>query len=127
MMSEQTDRELLELAANAAGLKLHPEQCYGIRGRHIFDDRGLCGTRLWNPLTDDGDALRLAVTLRLDVEFHKRPGGFGVSAINYDLCGRKNMQGAGADFVQDEGWSTRRAIVRDAAEIGKSIKGSDMK
>ena len=51
-----TDRELLELAAKAAGLNYSFEYgCY-------FDDEYEQGCD-WNPLDDDGDALRLAVKL----------------------------------------------------------------
>lgn len=45
-----TDRELLELAAKAAGRRIDP-----IDAMHGPED-WVC----WNPLTDDGDALRLA-------------------------------------------------------------------
>ena len=58
------DRELLELAARAAGYEIEFDY-YG-DGRH---GRFVIGSGfpplLWNPLTDDGDALRLAVKLRL--------------------------------------------------------------
>ena len=51
-----TDRELLELAANAAGFDL----CWDARGAYERID-GIAGSeRMWNPLSDDGDALRLA-------------------------------------------------------------------
>lgn len=55
-----TDRELLELAAKAAGI----EGQYAFL--HYFDgeEDGICSPgnhRVWNPLTDDGDALRLAM------------------------------------------------------------------
>jgi len=61
------DRELLELAAKAAGLKIDKSETSGRgRGNTGFNCMGDVvldwhnGTR-WNPLTDDGDALRLAV------------------------------------------------------------------
>ena len=54
-----TDRELLELAAKAIGMDI---EFFG-------DENGFdCVTdeqEYWNPLTDDGDALRLAVKLGL--------------------------------------------------------------
>lgn len=49
-----TDRELLELAAKAAGYE------YAKHGGYIVVF-GIPGN--WNPLSDDGDALRLAVKL----------------------------------------------------------------
>ena len=59
------DRELLELAARAAGYDV---------ARHSDDGASLLlfGVQEpWNPLTDDGDALRLAVKL----EIHVQPSG----------------------------------------------------
>ena len=60
-----TDREMLELAARAAGLKEFTE----INGRFAVRTRftGMQDWSPWNPLTDDGDALRLAVKLGLHV------------------------------------------------------------
>ena len=62
-----TDKELLELAAKTAGI----DGMRGVRMKdidgsvivcyHYEDDTG--ETYRWNPLTDDGDALRLAVRL----------------------------------------------------------------
>ena len=65
-----TDRELLEAAARAAGLALH-QRCIG-------DDLILAGPfgaagAAWNPLTDDGDALRLAVKLRMVIDCEDAP------------------------------------------------------
>ena len=54
----ETDRELLEAAAQAAGMQ-HKWHADGL----LVDER--CG--VWNPLTDDGDALRLAVKLGMTV------------------------------------------------------------
>lgn len=99
-----TDRELLELAAKAAG----------IEGRFIggFDHLGLCISELgnpikvwWNPLTDDGDALRLAVKLGM-MEV--------AEVLSYWLK---------QDFRSGDPYAaTRRAIVRAAAEIRKEMK-----
>lgn len=56
-----TDRELLEMAAKAAGISIF----FSVE----WHDVGECYTgsravpRSWNPLTDDGDAFRLAVQL----------------------------------------------------------------
>ena len=46
-----TDRELLELAAKAAGIKTSPHK--------ETDSLWIDWPRVWNPLTYDGDALRL--------------------------------------------------------------------
>lgn len=89
-----TDRELLELAAKAAGIEVSFWSMYG----------GLEG-EVWNPLNDDGDALRLAVKLDIfatPVFFHYR---------SLERFGRQDA---------DDVTATRRAIVRAAAEIGAS-------
>lgn len=92
------DRELLELAAKAAGYELgYVEGCNDIRKPPD-----------WNPLTDDGDALRLAVKLNLDVHFWPDCPNPWVEAMAQDEL-------LGTDSYA----ATRRAIVRAAAEIGK--------
>lgn len=92
-----TDRELLELAAKAAG---YPHEWHG--EIQIETDHE---PRKWNPLTDDGDALRLAVTLQLDIEF-----------LNGDTHVLNACEGGPDKLAQ-----TRRAIVLAAAEIGKGM------
>ncbi|HBO4723795.1 TPA: hypothetical protein L4V16_002020 [Pseudomonas aeruginosa] len=107
------DRELLELAARAAGYAVDCgfADCPLIYG----EDAGTDGPREWNPLTDDGDALRLAVTLNLTVsicdEFTKVTHGFEEGIIEY------------ADGHKER--AARMAIVRAAAEIGKSMGGGE--
>jgi hypothetical protein len=103
-----TDRELLELAAKAAGLDDYVWQAgYGM----VAYAGGSCA---WNPLTDDGDALRLAVKLRINVE----PWGSGAAAITYV---RSRATVAEPHYGDDPERATRRAIVRAAAEIGKAM------
>lgn len=110
------DRELLELAAKAAGL-----EWYGFYG----DDEAECkyldigpnDVEPWNPITDDGAALRLAVRLRMNIE---------IDSLETHAVVRK--RGALAAFEPqsvgpvDESAATRRAIVRAAANIGKEMK-----
>ena len=97
-----TDRELLELAAKAAGLKWH--------NGHIRVDADADYVP-WNPLENDGDAFRLAVKLRMDV-YHLAAG------VCTDVCDFP-------DFLQFNGpdpYATkRRAIVGLAAEIGRAM------
>lgn len=93
----KTDRELLELAAKAAGLELK----YNYLGWR--DAR-----QPWDPLTDDGDALRLAVKL-----------GF---AVQPGKCWHSPYGPAfGEDLLVGEMAATRRAITRAAAAIGESM------
>ena len=109
-----TDRELLELAAKAAGLLL---------GKWVFeggwmDEPNVCGFYLdgdnWNPLTDDGDALRLAVKLNLQVT----PGTYREDEATAYRAGMAEANER-VNYQQDLAATTRRAIVRAAAEIGK--------
>lgn len=116
------DRELLELAAKAAGYDLYAtwsEFGYfeGFRIGSINGDQ-------WNPLTDDGDALRLAVRLGLDILF--TPEDVEVIADQHakEDGGETVAPWAGESWTlkqQDPYAATRRAIVRAAAEIGKAI------
>lgn len=99
-----TDRELLELAAKAAGYWNYTYNCYE-------------GPVSWNPLTDDGDAFRLAVKLNINI-------GFGIFAtqINceiYDWAEDEVLVEWKENGRKDPLAATRRAIVRAAAEIGK--------
>ena len=55
-----SDKELLTLAAKAAGVGYADKD-----GKFIP-----FVPETWNPLTDDGDALRLAVKLRIELEFY---------------------------------------------------------
>lgn len=66
------DRELLELAAKAAGMTGWAYK--GLSGMHKLIDPSRPETTgsigpAWNPLTDDGDALRLAVKLNMEIQF----------------------------------------------------------
>ncbi|HGN6731989.1 TPA: hypothetical protein ACKSYC_005586 [Pseudomonas aeruginosa] len=106
------DRELLELAARAAGFT-----GYGFfLGDDGIDVSDETGTRFaWNPLTDDGDALRLAVKLGLLVDICRDHTCVCSETVDPIL----QVQGK-------ERWeATRRAIVRAAAEIGKSMGGGE--
>lgn len=61
-----TDRELLELAAKVAGYCVESESYAGLwvyeKGAVEDDDDGEYPLINWNPLTDAGDASRLAVS-----------------------------------------------------------------
>lgn len=107
-----TDRELLELAARAAGITL--ETSYDINGEYWPWSPEY--SRNWCPLTDDGDALRLAVKLELSVYVNRR-------MINVTHSMRPFTE---LEIVEDDPTdpyaATRLAIVRAAAEIGKGMK-----
>lgn len=122
-----SDRELLELAAKAAGIEV-------IRSR--LDDP-LCGDMLingssrnvhhengpWNSLTDDGDALRLFCALpwmtieTSDVGVTVRERGNPDEPSRVYLMWTEWLDKHNGDLAA----ATRRAIVRAAAEIGKGM------
>lgn len=116
-----TDRELLELAAKAAGIKFKWREGDPKWGPEHFGPAAfLFGCWMpWNPLTDDGDALRLAVKLGLQVG----PNGGSREPMVFAWARDK---GKCAEYVSvgDSGpeSATRRAITRAAAEIGKAMK-----
>ena len=116
-----TDRELLELAAKAARIEWKPADTDA--GRKCELKFGLWlvidgepseyQRRRWNPLTDDGDALRLAVKLQLAI------------AIDPDQTWAHHVQvmmGSVEPHGTNPFAATRRAIVRAAAEIGRNMK-----
>ena len=100
-----TNRELLELAAKTAGLIIDKSPYNG--GGTMNDGFDICGNAVldwhngttWNPLADDGDALRLAVKL-----------GMFMRQLVREI--------PRAEYAADPYAATRRAIVRAAAEIG---------
>lgn len=110
-----TDRELLELAAKAAGIPIG-EWDETDSAFYWFDRPGGC---LWNPLTDDGDALRLAVKLCINIE-HMETMGRVTHGVNCWPRGRGDCA-ATEPPGEDYRAATRRAIVRAAAEIGRAM------
>ena len=79
----------------------------------------------WNPLTDDGDALRLAVRLRLVVHVWDNDTEISVAKTLPDGEDPDPAYGEwiceSYDSNNDPYAATRRAITRAAAEIGKAI------
>jgi hypothetical protein len=108
---EMNDRELLERAAKAAGLRLTWGDKYRLGDDEIdctdlpyaLSDGPDESPFYWNPLTDDGDALRLAVKLHL-----WEPVMFG----------RRTEVAPDGDIYA----ATRRAIVRAAAAMAAGGK-----
>jgi len=115
------DRELLEAAAKAAGMEIHPL----IEGKDclaIIDPSGYWGNKhkYWNPLIDDGDALRLAVKLNMHVIVDGEHNHVRVYARSWAKA--EDDYGT-ADWNDcDKYAATRRAIVLAAAEIGKVMR-----
>jgi len=111
-----SDRQLLEDAAKAAGLQewgwnLRPSTPVVGLDRHAHE-----------LMTDDGDALRLAVKLNLHVGIDCESAGSVTVEWGFDQGG----EAAGTNEEQataggDDAAATRRAIVRAAAEIGRAM------
>jgi len=106
------DKELLELAAKASDYGLTYKRQISNETHEWVSDDGLFWQ--WNPLIDDGQALRLAVKCRIDVEV------FNDTTLSWVMigCGYFEIEEKHND---DQYAATRRAIVRAAAEIGKAI------
>lgn len=64
----RADRTLLELAATAAGYLFDPT-VKGQHGLHVASEYDQGKQYLWNSLTDDGDAARLAADLNVTVAY----------------------------------------------------------
>lgn len=112
------DRELLEAAARAAGLKLADEVDSHLPGSRALWIVGPGGRDLvWQPLGDDGDALRLAVRLNMGVQSnsssHWQSPNCTIVLFDGPVCGHRLTQKHDGDPAA----ATRRAIVRAAAEI----------
>lgn len=102
------DRELLSLAAKAAGYQVY---IWGAHGEESCARTDVDPHAKWNPLTDDGDALRLAVDLGLQVYGRE----IGCSVNEFLFVDE-------ADCGHDKYAATRRAIVMCAAEIGRNMQ-----
>ena len=107
----ENERELLELAAKAEGKNIDAETF----GEYQDDHRGyvVADGDHWNPLTDDGDALRLAVNL----------GIAPIQHLEERLCAAHwtDIMCRLESYKDDPYAATRRAIVRAAAELGKQM------
>lgn len=125
-----SDRELLELAAKAAGIVSNGWHPAG--GVQYRDEGGQ--SSVFDPLNRDGDAFRLAVKLRIDLSLW----------FMRDSVTAKTHIGAGRGiplhgeykpprndhiepFGSDPYVATRRAIVRAAAEIGRGLASDPSK
>lgn len=115
-----SDRELLKLAAKAAGIELS-EGDHGDILRVYFTDphNGLRRYTVWNPLIDDGDAMRLAV--KLQIHFARYDNY--TSACPLEQPDDEQTEWNSPHKCQYE--AARRVIVRAAAEIGKNMGDFD--
>ena len=119
MDDNMNDRELLELAAKAAGY-VWREDIKRERDKIGVDALWVPHVSTgWNPLKNSGDALRLAVACQLGLSI---AGGRArlVECVSFkDLhCFVSSREIAGDGDIES---ATRRAIVRAAAEIGRQM------
>ena len=125
-----TDRELLELAARAAGmipLQAGQELDVSGSGGLMFCSNG---KRIdWNPLAYDGDALRLAVKLSINFSVDAYPNNvFRQTEVCVGHRCEHEISERWVEHDIEEPWgdspyvATRRAIVLAAAAIGKEMK-----
>lgn len=115
-----TDRELLELAAKAAGYASW-DFLAGEDGNlmNVYMDDGT--HNVWWPLEDDGDALRLAMALELGVVCKLESDHYEKdrSVVTNPYC--VNQIRIVEPHKGDHFSATRRAIVRAAAAIGERM------
>lgn len=116
-----TDREMLELAAKAAEWQLcgyswigeneDDDECEILESAFVKTHPEQELATKWNPLTDDGDALRLAVKLHMQV------------SVTTESCRAETLPCLGVRVNDsDENLATRRAVVMAAAAVGKEMK-----
>lgn len=110
-MAQMTDQELIEAAAKADGLV----------GRSVVSSQGICfyvpkdlddphsENMIYCWLQDDGDALRLAIRLWLEIRVFN-----GKAHV-----GKRDKFWCTEDVGNDAYKATRRAIVRAAAEVSR--------
>lgn len=113
------DRELLDRAAKAARIELAWSTVAEVSPRRTDTWSS------WNPLTNDGDALRLAVDLGIQIRqypIYDTPR-FAAYACEAKWSSDAERQVGAEALVNYEGdpyAATRRAIVRAVAEIARS-------
>lgn len=106
------DRELMEMAAKAADYDVMRT----VSGRIVID------FKVWDPLYDDGDAFRLALSLSFDLVFdcyQPKHGDLHRSAFRIRIWAKGWVK---EDFDRDgKNAAVRLAIARAAAEIGRCM------
>ncbi len=114
-----SDRELLDFAAKAAGVAAHPtvqdmhgwgEVRYGL-SEAVFNEET---KEYWNPLTDDGDALRLAATCHMVLDWSG-------SELHVRFWLTQSPEAPTLTFKSSDCGGDKATIVRAAAEIGRAM------
>ncbi len=114
------DKELMLLAAKAGLLggfewnSCASASTSGFAGCVEYIPSGSVYYKKWRPLTDDGDALRLALAIR---KYEPQINLFADGCCQVETLGELVQEDCAPDG--DQCASLRRAIVRAAAEIGR--------
>lgn len=115
-----TDKELLERAADAAGIDAFfdcPEladELAADEGMFLNGKRSPDNEKYWNLLMVDGDALRLAVALNMEIRHIQEDGSDMLVIAQYEKYGCSHGY-ASESHGDDAMAATRRAITRAAA------------
>jgi hypothetical protein len=102
------DKELIELAAKAAGID--------VKYSKAFDDFTIWPTEVrWDPLNDDGDCARMEAALLLRVTFND-----GWVSVGHESFGNEAQCEFFSDYEGDRNKARRAASVFAAASIGNA-------
>ena len=118
-----TNREMLELAAKAAGYYFH-----GLRVGLDYENCFVSTTNdpddwfIWAPHADDGDALRLKVSLHLIVGSYSTYSSVGGTYTTGNYTVPDEITVWHHETAGDACAAERLAITRAAAEIGRQME-----
>lgn len=113
------DRELIVLAGHAAGKDIFYDDFHD--GAPCYYAEDIDCNIMWNPLEDDGDAFGLAVALHMDINSYPCTQEIGAVQHKHNkICDGNQHRMFEKTWQQDAFSATRRAIVRAAAEIGRT-------
>jgi hypothetical protein len=119
-------KEIVALAAKAAGIELACWDEVHHQWYRMTDDPEKVrqtgngyGSAVFDPLDDDGDALRLAIALGLEI-YEGSCDDQLQTWVGWSLPGKRTYY-LSEYHGKDRYLAARRAIVRAAAEIGKAI------
>lgn len=99
--------DMLERAAKAAGIELI-DRALGAAG-YVID-----GAKYWNPLANDDDAFRLALSLNMSIDIDEH------ESSTYVYAGSVSRSYAWELWRDDKAAATRLAIVRAAAALSSA-------
>lgn len=107
------DRELLEMAAKVAGISGEYSDTHKCFASHMEPG--------WNPISDDGDALRLAVKLGILVQSECYDDYDDMYAAAYKYDNGVEIASVQVPYTSDPYSASRWAIVQLAAILGRKM------